>query len=353
MKKRFLSLALAITMVIMLIPAASAVEPSSRVYSVELGEALAELSVSNVVSEYVDDFGAGPSLVVIAVAPVMVLNTGNIEYSGLIASLSMVVWESDWMKTKGNNIKAVSRFEYMSGTEQNFTIKSGGINFLQTWSIVSYAAQYNDQVTYLTIIVLEPEMWEELNQTTPPTPPTAPNLDTASTWARDGLTAALAKDFTPSDLQDKYQDTITRAEFCRLAVSWVEMKTGKTIDAVMIEKGVSRDPNAFTDTNDQNILAAFALGITSGVGNNQFNPNGTFTREQAAGMILNVGKVIGMDTGNIPPSGFADIDDVSPWCVDGVNFVKANGIMQGDNNQFNPKGEYTREQSILTFNNIK
>jgi hypothetical protein len=180
----------------------------------------------------------------------------------------------------------------------------------------------------------------------------AASLDTASTWARDGLTAAIAEGFVPSDLQNNYQNTITRAEFCRLAVSWVEYMTGKTIDAVLAEQGKTRDPNAFTDTNDPNILAAFALGITSGIGNNQFNPNGSFTREQAAGMIMNVGKVAGMDTGNIPPSGFADMGSVSSWAADGVNFVRAYGIMQGSNNQFNPRGVYTREQSILTFNNI-
>ncbi|MCL1819824.1 MAG: S-layer homology domain-containing protein [Oscillospiraceae bacterium] len=179
------------------------------------------------------------------------------------------------------------------------------------------------------------------------------DFSSASVWAREGIAAAIAKDFVPDGLYDNYTNIITRAEFCRMAVKWLEYRTGKNIDAILAEKGVSRNPNAFTDTNDQNILAAFALGVTSGIGNNQFNPNGGFTREQAAGMILNVGKVIGMNTSNIPPSGFADMGDVSPWCVDGVNFVKANGIMQGDNNKFNPKGVYTREQSILTFNNIK
>lgn len=189
---------------------------------------------------------------------------------------------------------------------------------------------------------------------TPTLPPSNNALDTATSWAREGLTIALAKGFVPSDLQSNYQSTITRAEFCRLAVKWVEFKTGKTIDAVMAENGVSRNPNAFTDTNDANILSAFALGITSGVGNNRFDPNGSFTREQASGMILNVGKVIGINTSNIPPSGFADMSDVSPWCVDGVNFCFENGIMQGTgNNRFSPKDPFTREQSILTFNNIQ
>ena len=50
--------------------------------------------------------------------------------------------------------------------------------------------------------------------------------------------------------------------------------TGKKIDAILAEQGLSRSPNAFTDTNDSDILAAYALGITKGTGNNQFSPSG-------------------------------------------------------------------------------
>ena|GEM_PF-6689644 len=183
-------------------------------------------------------------------------------------------------------------------------------------------------------------------------PTATANFDSASDWARDGLTAAIEKGFVQPDLQSNYQSTITRAEFCYLAVGWVWYYSEKNAYRLMEEKGLTYDPNAFTDTDDPIILLAYALGITSGVGGGLFNPNGTFTREQAAGMILNVGKVIGLDTSNIPQSGFTDIGDVSEWCVDGVNFVKAYGIMQGDNNKFDPKRAYTREQSILTFGNI-
>ena len=181
-----------------------------------------------------------------------------------------------------------------------------------------------------------------------------PNLSTASGWARDSITSAVSKGFVPADLQGRYTNTITRAEFCRLAVKWVEYKTGKAIDEVMKEKGVTRDPKAFTDTNDQDILAAFALGITSGAGDNKFNPNGAFTREQAAGMIKNVCAALGQDVDGSPPAGFNDAGDISAWTVDGVNYCVANGIMRGgDGNLFSPKGTFTREMSIMTFDNMK
>ena len=184
---------------------------------------------------------------------------------------------------------------------------------------------------------------------------TTPNpLDSASGWAREGITAAIAKDFVPADLQDTYTATITRAEFCRMAVKWVEAATGKTIDAILAENGKTRNPNAFTDVTNSDILAAAALGITGGTGPGTFSPNGQITREQAATMIRNTCKAIGMDTDAPPPSGFADIETASDWAVDAINFCRANGIMSGTGqDNFSPNVAYTREQSIVTFNNIK
>jgi hypothetical protein len=182
----------------------------------------------------------------------------------------------------------------------------------------------------------------------------APNLDNASAWARDGITEAVEKGFVPTDLQSNYTSVITRQEFCRMAVKWLEYATGQSIDAMLFERGLSRTPNAFTDTNDPDILAAFALSITSGVGNNRFDPNGQFNREQAATMIMRTVRVLGIDVSNPPVSDFVDLDMASEWAHQGINYVRANGIMQGvGDNRFAPLALYTREQSIITFNNIE
>ncbi|MCL1859831.1 MAG: S-layer homology domain-containing protein [Oscillospiraceae bacterium] len=184
--------------------------------------------------------------------------------------------------------------------------------------------------------------------------PTAPNIGIAAEWAREGITEAYNKGFIPDELQNDYKSIITRQEFCRMAVRWVEYATGKSIDVILSEKGLSRNPNAFTDTDNPDILAAFALGITSGTGNNEFTPLGQFTREQAATMIMNTCKAIGVIVSNSPSAGFDDMNNAAEWAVAGINFVRANGIMQGmGNNIFNPKGTYTRQESIITFNNIK
>ena len=75
------------------------------------------------------------------------------------------------------------------------------------------------------------------------------SIETASEWARPGIESAIGKGFVPVSLQSGYTSVITRQEFCRMAVKWVEYATGKGIDAVLAERGLSRDTGAFTDTS--------------------------------------------------------------------------------------------------------
>lgn len=232
----------------------------------------------------------------------------------------------------------------------NFVVvqSSKGFEYV-TLSETSYAGGVPDAI-------LRPDFSQTLANRGVIITPDTPNIDTASTWAHDGINAAVSKGFVPSDIQDNYTNTITRAEFCRMAVKWLEYKTGKSINAILADKGLNRDPNAFTDTKDPDILAAYALGITSGIGNNKFNPTGQFSREQASTMIRNTCKAANMDISNTTSAEFEDIGTASSWAVDGINFCYQNKIMTGTSTkplQFSPKATYTREQSIITFNNIK
>ena len=181
-------------------------------------------------------------------------------------------------------------------------------------------------------------------------------IDTAASWARVGILDAVDKGFVPEDLQDDYTNVITRQEFCRLAIKFVEYGTGKSIDVILAERGVTRTPGVFSDTSDPEILAAYALGITSGTGGGKFSPNGVFSREQAATMLMNTCKVVGMNIQEAPTAGFVDIDSASSWAVDGINFCYANSIMSGTSTTsliFTPKGTFTRQESIITFNSIR
>ena len=194
-------------------------------------------------------------------------------------------------------------------------------------------------------------------------PQNAPTLEfvTASEWALEGIYSALNKGFVPEELQGNYSNAITRQEFCCMAVMYVEYALGNDIDDILTEQNLSRNLNAFSDTTDPYILAAYALGITNGTRAPTekqpgiFSPNGIFSRQEAATMLMRVCKVIGMDTSDPPPSDFVDLNTSDIWAHDGINFVRAKNIMGGINTTtptFNPRGTYSRQESIVTFDRI-
>ena len=179
-----------------------------------------------------------------------------------------------------------------------------------------------------------------------------------STWAQAEVNEALNLQLVPDNLADKYQQSITRQEFCHLAVNMLEQKTGKNILALTQEQNVSVNYNAFSDCDDADVAVINALGIVNGYGNGKFGPNNRITREQAATMLMKTAKVLGLIVPNSTSITFNDMSHVSNWAKEGVQFITAcqtgnarvmNGTSSG---VFTPKGNYSREQAIITFKRL-
>lgn len=166
-----------------------------------------------------------------------------------------------------------------------------------------------------------------------------PNYHTPSTWARDIVTQAVSCDVVPKSLQRGYQRPITRLEFCSLATKFYESTT----------KSIITERAQFKDTSDINVRKMGGLGIVSGVGNGNFEPNGLLTREAAAVILIRLSSALGIDINTSSPN-FIDKNDISLWAYDQVGKAQAAGLMSGvGNNTFSPKSTYTREQSIATI----
>ncbi len=173
------------------------------------------------------------------------------------------------------------------------------------------------------------------------TNPTKPVLDltSASSWAQEGITNAVAANLVPQNLQSAYPQATTRAEFAALAVALYEQVKGAEIT----------ERKTFDDTSDINVEKAAAIGIVSGVGNNKFNPNVGLTREQAAVMLARLADAVGKPLAK-QAATFNDNGSIATWAIEQVGQIQAAGIMSGvGNNTFAPQGAYTREQSIVTI----
>ena|GEM_PF-1811264 len=179
---------------------------------------------------------------------------------------------------------------------------------------------------------------------TPVQPPTQqpqpPVQNQPAAWAAEPVNRAIALGLVPQDLRSRYNQPITRAEFTALAVALYETVTGRVITERMM----------FNDTTDINVQKMGGLNVVSGVGNGNFAPNDTLTREQAATMLSRLAFAAGNMFFYSHPPTFADNAQISAWAFDSVGQVQHAGIMGGvGQNMFSPRGAYTREQSIVTM----
>ena len=164
----------------------------------------------------------------------------------------------------------------------------------------------------------------------------------SSDWARDAINSALSQQLIPTNLQFNYTQSITRAEFCALAVALYERETG----AIIIERAT------FTDSTDINVQKLGGLGIVGGTGNGAFSPDASLSREQAAVILANLAAAMDKPLEDAT-ADFADMKNAADWAVAAIGQVQEAGIMGGiGDNLFAPKTAYTREQSIVTMLNF-
>ncbi len=167
---------------------------------------------------------------------------------------------------------------------------------------------------------------------------------TPSAWAKTEVNAAINAGLVPTNLQQDYQTSVSRGEVATMFVNLLEQSSGKDIAIIMAEKNVTPKAWAFTDTSDNAVLAANALGIINGTGNGKFSPDGTLTRAQIAAIINRVANVMGVDTDGYKHS-FTDV--AGHWVSAELGWPFATGIINGvGNNKFDPDAELTAEQAI-------
>lgn len=164
----------------------------------------------------------------------------------------------------------------------------------------------------------------------------------ASSWAVEEIDLAVQAGLTTPDILSNFQSSITREEFCEIAVKLYEALSGETAYPV--------SPNPFTDTSNSEILKAYNLGIVKGVAADKFAPNQNITRQEICVMLLRALKAVHPGA-NYSASGvgtFADESLIASWAIDAVRYMSKEGIMQGlGGGKIGPLGNTTREMAIL------
>lgn len=174
-----------------------------------------------------------------------------------------------------------------------------------------------------------------------------------SDWAKDEVSKAAEINILPdSTFEDDLTRPITRAEFARFSVYFLAAQYNMEINDFMNTYFAVSDtePNyeAFIDTDDVFVIWANALGIVSGYGDGTFRPTAYITRQEAAKMLLNVSKIFDNEIPLITHKYYED--NIADWAIDAVNTMYEWNVMGGvGDSRFDPLGNYTVEQSIVTF----
>lgn len=170
-----------------------------------------------------------------------------------------------------------------------------------------------------------------------------------SPWAKSSIDALNAKKLIPADLNQRYKNSITRAEFAALLANAYEYAKKETIQ---------KKEHSFTDIKghqyEDALVKAKSAGLINGVSAASMNPDGTLTREQAATMLGNLiqnAENIDLSLHERNGKKFSDDADISSWAAKSVYYAFDEGIISGTgDNKFSPKINLTREAAMVLVN---
>lgn len=167
--------------------------------------------------------------------------------------------------------------------------------------------------------------------------------DEPSAWAASYIAEARSKGVLSSELDCNYKSNITRGEFCQLISACMKV-CGKYVP--------EGEKVTFKDTTKTHILKVASVGVVTGYSDGTFRPGDSIKRQDAAVMLQRLAKVLGMEEAEGTKT-FSDAGSISSYAKEGVDFVTALGIMNGNaDGTFNPGSSITREQAVITIMNM-
>ncbi len=221
-----------------------------------------------------------------------------------------------------------------SNKPDEVTIKSETYQFRARFeSMWSYEGDWADKYIYSpysnTVTIGNPAYWGN-----------------ASTWAAPELQKAADAGLIPDVLKGAdMTKPITREEFGEVALLMYQKASGQTDTAPVA-------PNPFADTQNQQILKAFKLGIVSGTSKTTFAPKTLINREQVAAMLTRTIKLIAPNTDYSTAGAphFTDQANISGWALNDCLYIAKLGIIKGSDGKFMPRA-VTQAQIVEGYAN--
>ncbi len=141
---------------------------------------------------------------------------------------------------------------------------------------------------------------------------------------------------------------VTRAEFVRMLAGVAGVEEAEYSGRSSFE---DVDPDAWYAPW---VAWAAETGVTTGVSETRFQPDGTITREQMAAMLYRFTETVSLKLpATEAPADFTDAGEFSPWAVDAISALQRAGILNGvGGGRFAPDGAATREQACKMLSQL-
>lgn len=171
----------------------------------------------------------------------------------------------------------------------------------------------------------------------------------SSHWAYDALEFCLSHGYIAQEADGRVRPNkpITRGEFVTSLAKFC---------------GIDESYQYYTETGYQDIASSSALapyvkwardaGLMNG-STGSFLPDDTLTREQMAAVIARYLSALGLASNAISPTSYKDQSRIARWAEDGVALCTQEGILQGANGFFLPKGKLTRAQTAAILYRLR
>lgn len=166
-------------------------------------------------------------------------------------------------------------------------------------------------------------------------------------WAQDVIDRAVMEGWIKGYSDDTFRpkNSITRGEFVTV------LGRAAGVDTSLYEG------TAFEDVAESSFCAAYVQWaakneIVSGYEDGSFYPNRNITREQIAKIMTRFLEACGFDVSggySIEDYDIGDVESCSDWAREYIAFCYANGLLQGNNGNFEPKRTATRAEACAVL----
>ncbi len=162
-------------------------------------------------------------------------------------------------------------------------------------------------------------------------------------WANEAIVALAEKGIIKgvSDTEFAPANDIKRADFMLLLVRMLDLKADVTSNF----DDISADKYYY-----EGVGIAKALGLTTGVGDNKFNPEASITRQDMfvlAYRILQMQNAGLVDADESAINTFDDYSKIADYAKEGLSSLVKNNLVKGSDNKINPVGNATRAETAV------